>query len=155
MNINRTIAIFLAVVLLIAGAIVFFSMQDGGLFGAGPTATVNSTTVNLTIADSQEERSVGLSETASLGENEGMLFLFEEKAYPAFWMKGMDFPIDIIFLDEEQVVTIHDNISPPEEDEENLPLYQPTRPSNRVLEVPAGFTEEHNVEVGDTIELSL
>lgn len=154
MNINKSIAIFLIVTLLVAGAIVFFSI-NGGIFGSGPTATVNNTTINLTVADSQEERSIGLSETASLGENEGMIFLFDDKAYPSFWMKGMEFPIDIIFLNEEQVVTIYKNVSPPEDENGELPLYQPTRPANRVLEVPAGFADEHNIEVEDTIELSL
>lgn len=157
MSINRSIAIFLVVVLLIAGAIVFFSVQNGGLFGSGPQAKIDNTTVNLKVADSQKERSIGLSETSSLGDNEGMIFLFEQKGYPSFWMKGMEFPIDIIFLNEEQVVTVHRDVKPPKDNEEDktLPIYQPTRPANRVLEVPAGFAKEHNIDVGDTIDLSL
>lgn len=152
---NKLIGIFLAVLLIIGAVIIFFSLRNGGLFGSGPKVTIGEEVLNVKIADTPEKRAVGLSETASLGENEGMLFLFDEEQYPAFWMKGMEFPIDIIFLDEKTVVTIYQDVQPPKDENGQLPLYQPTRPANRVLEVPAGFVKAHNLKVGDTVSVEL
>lgn len=151
MKINKLVWIFLGVILLI-GAVIFFIMLRGG----AEKATLGGQEINLTVADSPEEREIGLSNTASLGENEGMIFLFDEKGYHSFWMKGMAFPIDIIFLNDDMIVTIHKNVPAPEsEDVTPTASYSPTQPSNRVIEVPAGFSDKHNINVGDTVELSL
>lgn len=152
---NKFIGAFLVLLLVVVAVIIFLGVRNGGFFRNGPEATVGDTTVHLTLADTPEERSIGLSGTNSLGENDGMLFLFDDKGYPAFWMKGMDYPIDIVFLDNETVVTIFPNVQPPKEDNEQLPLYQPTKPADRVLELPAGYMKAHGVSVGDMINLSL
>lgn len=151
MKINKFIWIFLGIILLIGAIIFFFTLRSGA-----EKATLGGQEVNLKVADSPEERELGLSNTDSLGENEGMIFLFDEKGYHSFWMKGMTFPIDIIFLNDDMIVTIHKNVPAPEsEDVTPTASYSPTQPSNRVIEVPAGFTEKHNVNVGETVELSL
>ena len=45
----------------------------------------------------------GLSERQSLAEDKGMLFLFEKPDHYAFWMKGMEFPLDIIFINGDKI----------------------------------------------------
>lgn len=153
MKINKLIGIFIAVILVIIVAVVFFLSARGG----GAQATIGDQKVNLMVVDTSESRAIGLSETKSLSDDQGMLFVFDEKSYPSFWMKGMDFPIDIIFLNDKKIVTIHENVQPPQKGQEDnaLPLYQATGPSNQVLEVRAGFAKKYNVKVGDTIDLSL
>lgn len=113
------------------------------------SATIGETEIELLIADDDEERINGLSIYDSLPENQGMLFLFEDKGNYGFWMKGMNFAIDIIFLDEDTVVNVEKNAQPATE--ENLIIYEPQKPINRVLELNAGQADELGIEPGTTI----
>ncbi|MEX0930907.1 MAG: DUF192 domain-containing protein, partial [Candidatus Paceibacterota bacterium] len=74
---------------------------------------VENLAVSVSIADSQAERTQGLSGVRSLGDLEGKLFIFDQEANHSIWMKDMHFPIDIIYIDENfLVVDIHENVSP-------------------------------------------
>ncbi|MFW5895992.1 MAG: DUF192 domain-containing protein [archaeon] len=106
-------------------------------------------TVAVEIADTPSERYTGLSDTESLGPSEGMLFVFEEEAERSFVMRDMAFPIDIVFVDANQTITaIH---HAPVEDDDDLTHY--SGQAKWVLEVPANWTTEHDVEVGDRIRI--
>lgn len=98
------------------------------------------------IADEPEERIQGLSGRASLGTNEAMLFVFEELGDHGFWMKGMNFPIDIIWFDPNfKVVTIASSVSP-----QTYPqVLHSDEPALYVLEVYAGFAANIGLEEGD------
>ena len=84
------------------------------------------------IADSLAERAQGLSGTAALAPDEGMLFVFERAGMYGFWMKDMYYPIDIIWLNDElRPVGITKNISP-----DTFPtVFYPPVPVRYVLEV--------------------
>ncbi|MFW6265425.1 MAG: DUF192 domain-containing protein [Halanaeroarchaeum sp.] len=107
-------------------------------------------TVAVEIADTPSERYTGLSDTESLGPNEGMLFVFEEQAERAFVMRDMAFPIDIVFVDADRTITaIHH--APVEDDQSDLDRYTGT--GKWVLEVPYNWTTDHDVAVGDQIRI--
>jgi hypothetical protein len=112
--------------------------------------------IEVEIADTERERKKGLSGRTSLEEGQGMLFVFQQKERPAFWMKGMKFSIDIIWVENGKIVQIDKNILPPTPGipDNQLKLYLPSQPIDHVLEVRAGFTEENNIKVGDTITLN-
>lgn len=108
------------------------------------------------VADTPAEREIGLSRHKSLEEDEGMLFVFEkENVRPSFWMKGMAFALDIIWIDDGQVVQITVNTPVPEAEtpEAQIPLYLPNEPVDYVLELNAGATEKNNIKVGDKVEI--
>ena len=87
----------------------------------------------------------GLSGRDSLEEHTGMLFMFEADGYHPFWMKGMRFPIDILWMDRyKRVVHIAHAVSPDTYPE----LFKPSVLSRYVLEVPAGYAERHGVDIG-------
>ena len=75
---------------------------------------------------------------------------------PPFWMKDMKFAIDIIWINDSEIVQIDKNVQPPAPNtvDEDLLLYIPSQPIDYVLEVNANFTEENNIKVGDSIDLS-
>jgi uncharacterized membrane protein (UPF0127 family) len=119
-----------------------------------PYVMIGETNVNLQLAKSYEEKDKGLGGRESLGENEGMLFVFTRKNIPTFWMRGMLIPLDIIWISDDTIVDIDRNIAPPEPDTSiyNLPKYSPSEPVDYVLEVNAGFSDEHGVKKGDLVE---
>ena len=59
---------------------------------------------NIEIADTGKKREQGLSGKNNIGGDYGMLFIFEKPGFYAFWMKDMNFAIDIIWLDENYTV---------------------------------------------------
>lgn len=121
----------------------FFVDEQGTLY-------LESTPVSVTIADSLEEQQRGLSHVVSLGEFEGKLFVFDEPDYYAMWMKDMLIPIDIVWIDESfTVVHIEKNVKPDTYPE----TFAPPVPARFVLEVNAFFTENANIEVGDSVTL--
>jgi len=105
-------------------------------------------TIDIEIADTDEKREIGLMGRPTLGENEGMLFVFDNEHYASFWMKNTIIPLDMIFINKYGIiVTIHQNTTPFSEQS-----YTATAPTLLVLEVNAGFTEQHNINVGDKID---
>jgi uncharacterized membrane protein (UPF0127 family) len=110
----------------------------------------------IEIADTDIERKQGLSGREYLEENHGMLFVFNEKSQKAFWMKDMNFAIDIIWIEDNKIVQIDKNVKPPEPNTPNneLKLYSSKLAINYVLEVKAGLSDEYNFKIGDTIDFS-
>jgi len=101
----------------------------------------------LYVADTDKRRVQGLSGVEKLASNEGMLFIFETKAFQSFWMKKMNFPLDFIFLEDERVVDVIENVSP-----DSYPkVISPQSQSNRVIEINAGEVERNGIEPGDSV----
>ncbi len=118
--------------------------------------TVGSTDLSVTIADDAEERRIGLSETSSLSDNEGMLFVFDKQnTEPIFWMKDMEIDIDIIWINDGKITKIDSQVPAPKSGtpDKELKLYRSGGPVDYVLETAAGWSEKHNVKAGDTITL--
>ena len=119
----------------------------------GATATINEQTYKLTVVKEQEDQQLGLSKYSSLPQDHGMLFEFPKADYYNFWMKDMKFPIDIIFINGDKIVSIAKNVPAPKKAEEDLPLYQPEGPANKVLEISAGLAEKNGYKKGDTVKI--
>ena len=120
-----------------------------------PTATINNYTFKLEIAKTQQQKEIGLSKKKALEKNAGMLFRFEKTGYYPFWMKNMQFPIDIIFIKNNRIVTIHKDVKPPKGLNENLSIYNSSEPADTVLEINAGLSEKYNFKEGNEVKLSL
>lgn len=104
------------------------------------------------IADTEELRTQGLSGRASLPSGHGMWFAFEDEAQRTFWMKNMEFPLDIIWLNnEKEIIGIESQAQPPSEgvNDENLQRYVSPIDTQFVLEVNAGAAAAIGLEIGD------
>lgn len=112
---------------------------------------INDLKIPVEIADDQTERDLGLSAHNELPADEGMLFTFGGAKTPtAFWMKDMQFSVDMIWIADGKVVQIHKNAMPePGISEANLKTYIPNEPVHFVLEVNAGFADKNNIAPGD------
>jgi uncharacterized membrane protein (UPF0127 family) len=118
------------------------------------TVTIRATSISAEIADDDKERQSGLSWRTSLGKNDGMLFVFEEKNYYSVWMYGMGFPLDLIWINDNKVVYINENVPNPSDPfSTNIPSYSPDVKINYFLEVNAGFVKNHGIKVGDSFKV--
>ncbi|MFZ5391544.1 MAG: DUF192 domain-containing protein [Patescibacteria group bacterium] len=104
------------------------------------------------LAVTQQEQSKGLSDRSSLGKNRGMLFVFSKPGNYTFWMDKMNFPIDIIWLNNGEVVGINDNVPPPLEPDARVQTVFPPQEIDLVLETAAGWAKDNAVKVGSKIE---
>lgn len=110
------------------------------------------TCVQAEIADTASKRAQGLMFRKSLSDNQGMLFVFEQEEQYSFWMKNMQIPLDIIWIDKDKrIVDIKANVPPCKESCQGL---TPREKAQYVLEVNAGFVEENKVRVGDKVDFS-
>jgi uncharacterized membrane protein (UPF0127 family) len=66
--------------------------------------SINDKKLIAEVAKTQEEKNLGLMNRSSLGENEGMLFVFEKPRRVGFWMKDTSIPLDIAYLNAEGVI---------------------------------------------------
>jgi len=122
--------------------------------------------IKVELVLTKEAQKRGLSGRNELKKGEGMLFVFEQPARHYFWMKEMNFPIDIIWLSEGlKVIYVKKDARPaspklqrgePESylsaGEVGLETYGPDAEVKYVLEVAAGFSEENNLQIGDKVQ---
>ncbi len=106
----------------------------------------------IDIADTLALREKGLSGRENLGDNEGMLFVFNRPLNRTFWMKGVIISIDIIWILDNRVVGFVENAEPePGVSVMKLTRYHSPEPVDRVLEVKAGTIERLGIKEGDKI----
>lgn len=119
------------------------------------TVKIRDREITVEIADTNSERQTGLSGKTSLGENDGMLFVFDKQnIMPSFWMKDMNFAIDIIWINDGKIEQIDKDAKPePGKSDKDLKIYTPEKPIDYVLEVNSGFSEKHSFKVGDKVEI--
>ena len=109
---------------------------------------IKDTVIAGYVADTDASRVQGLSGKYFLPSNTSMLFVFDKPDIYGIWMKDMNFPLDIVWLDKNKVV-VH---SLSRVDPSTYPhVFYPSKPASYVLELRAGFLEEKGVKTGDLI----
>lgn len=93
----------------------------------------------------------GLSNRDSLCADCGMLFIFPDKQIRKFVMRNMKFPLDIIFILDNKIINIAENLAP--EGASPINIYASTVPVNNVLEITAGYAQKNGIKVGDTVNI--
>jgi uncharacterized membrane protein (UPF0127 family) len=113
-------------------------------------AVIGETAIKIEIADSKKERITGLSGKPYLEDYTGLLFIFDEPDFHGIWMKDMNFPIDIVWLDSSlQIIDFKENASPSSYPE----TYKPNKKALYVLEVPKNFISQNYLKIGDQMTI--
>ena len=107
--------------------------------------------VQVEIADSEEERAVGLMNRESLDDDAGMVFLFPEPASGGFWMKNTLIPLSIAFADGQGRILRILDMDPCRADP--CEVYDPGVAYRSALEVNQGAFAEWGVDEGDRLRL--
>lgn len=156
-------------ILLISGMIIFFAVknkyQSSKLLEVKPQTSdslkteysdakikIGNFIFNVEIAKTQEQKIKGLSGRQNLAENNGMLFIFDKPAIYNFWMKDMDFPIDIIWINGDKIVGVSENLKPMMA-EKDMIIYSAPTEADKVLEIKAGAFKKIGAKIFDKIEI--
>ena len=106
----------------------------------------------IELARTPEEWVKGLSGRTELSGGHGLFFVYQTSEPRSFWMKGMLFPIDIIYIDElSKVVHVEKDVPPIRPNDESK-LYSSRVPIKYALEVNAG--ESSDIITGNSCELN-
>ena len=139
MKIKLRITAALAMALLSAAT----SAQDAPQQLPAIKLSVGMHVIRAEVAQTPEERSVGLMFRKTLGTNDGMLFSFEQPGQQCFWMKSTLLPLSVAFIaDDGRVVNI-DNMKP-----QTLDSHCSAKPVRFVLEMNDGWFAKRGIGAG-------
>lgn len=113
--------------------------------------------LTLELAESDEQKTLGLMERRTLAPDAGMLFLYPttQPATSAFWMFRTRIPLDIAYVDSSGVIRSIVAMQPCESQlAQGCPTYPSGAPYRAALEVNAGFFARKGIRVGDRVLLS-
>ncbi len=109
--------------------------------------TLGRISLLASIADTDAERTQGLSDTKEMPVGVAKVFIFDTSEKWSFWMKDMNYSIDIFWLDENgHVVYMVESVSP---DTYPSTSFAPPVPAKYVIETRAGFAAENSIKIGE------
>jgi uncharacterized protein len=112
------------------------------------TITVGGQKVTAEIADTDDTREKGLMYRKSMGENEGMLFVFDSDEMLGFWMKNTLIPLAIGYFDKDRkLIEVHEMV-PAAMGDMYPKSYPSSKPARYALEMNKGWYSRHNVRPG-------
>lgn len=109
------------------------------------TVSVGDKNYRVEVVASASDMATGLAKYDRLENDQGMLFDFQTKTSPAFWMKNMNFDIDIVWLSDGAVVGVSRGYAATP-----LTLINPPSPVDQVLEVK----QNSGIKVGDRVKIN-
>src|SRR3989338_10329376 len=143
---NKTVLLLFLLITISTGFFIFRPFNKSDKISR---AVINGHAFNLLIADTPQSRNRGLSYRESLPQDTGMLFIFDKKDSHSFWMNGMKFPLDFLWIKDETIVDLDRNI--PVYVNGEITILTPSEPVNKVLEFNSGIIAEYGIEKNDKI----
>ena len=137
-------------VLSVAVTLVAFALLYKTPAAPQSTATFAGVSLRLDYATTSAAHERGLGGRATVPEGYGMLFVFARDDYYGIWMKDMQVPIDVFWLDDQRrvvfmVLGMATSSYPT--------VFYPSSPARYVLETAAGFAAAHMVATGTELIL--
>ena len=99
--------------------------------------------IQAEVAQSPEQRAIGLMHRKSMAPNEGMLFIFEQPAQQCFWMKNTLLPLSIAFLSDDGGVVNIEDMQP-----QTLDSHCSRQPVRMALEMNQGWFAKRGIKPG-------
>ena len=106
--------------------------------------------VDLALTEAEQQQ--GLSGRSSLTPNTGMLFVFDQPSRQLFWMPDMNFSIDMIWITPDMKVDYIEKDATPASYPAEFGPGANDGMAQYVLEVPVGFADQNNLQVGDSVQ---
>lgn len=114
------------------------------------TAVLDGATIELEVARTSAQQSLGLMFRDRLPDNRGMLFPFAPAREVGFWMKNVPVALDMVFIRQG---VIREIVTAPPCAQDPCPTYGPAEPIDSVIELREGRTKELGLKIGDRVEL--
>jgi uncharacterized protein len=106
-------------------------------------------TIDLEVAQTPEQQSLGLMYRRQLADDRGMLFPFSPSRFTRFWMKNVVLNLDMVFFHKGRVIYIANNVPPCST--EPCPTYGTDGPVDGVIELRGGRAAALGIKAGDPV----
>ncbi len=114
------------------------------------TVCINKKCFNVEVAKTPTEMTRGLSNRIFLNSDDGMLFVFDAENIPYFWMKDMQFPLDIIWINQNmKIIGVEKKLQPC--NPSYCGLFKPNSKVKYVMEINGNQSEQYNFKAGDFV----
>jgi uncharacterized membrane protein (UPF0127 family) len=118
--------------------------KQSSIDGKTIRAKIGNSSLDLKVASLPKSIELGYSVHGEPQDGEGMLFVFGVDSPLSFWMKGVDFPLDLMFFDSNmKLVNVHSMGPCGNRKDQDLERYQSSRPSAYAVEVPSGWCSKN------------
>lgn len=118
----------------------------------GAEVVINGHTYLAELAVGSSQQAQGLSGRPSLRPGHGMLFTFAKPDVYPFWMKGMKFSIDFVWMRDGRVVDVFEGAPP---FTFGIPtIYRSSVAIDQVLELPAGTISRDGISIGAEVTIT-
>ena len=120
------------------------------------TIKLDDQVIEVQIADTQPRRVRGLMFQEQLPYDQGMIFVFDSPGLHSLWMLNMQFPLDMIWFDEQgKIVHIEQDVPPCKSALETVTctVVNPDAEALYILEVTAGFVNEFGITENSKLEI--
>jgi len=103
--------------------------------------------LDVQVAQTPEQRAIGLMNRQSMPEHEGMLFVFERSDTQCFWMKNTFLPLSAAFIDNNGNIVNIEDMKP-----QSLDAHCSARPVKFVLEMQQGWFKKRGLKGGSHLK---
>ena len=103
--------------------------------------------IQAEVAQTPDERAIGLMFRKTMGTNEGMLFTFEQAGTQCFWMQNTLLPLSIAFVGDDGTIVNLDDMKP-----QTLDSHCSAKPVRFVLEMNQGWFAKRGIKVGAKLQ---
>ena len=161
---KKYITAFLIVIIFFLGVFLFVKhFSKNSIITTSPPVAVAETSENIKyveiggqkvkvdLALTVAEQEHGLSGRLSLSPDTGMLFVFNEPSTPLFWMKVMNFPIDMIWITPDMKVDYIKKDALPDLYPQTYGPSASDGEAEYVLETTSDFSDNNNLKIGDSV----
>ncbi len=144
--------IYILIIFIAIASALYYQIQKTPLLSESypqiSSITINNVPIEVELAETPAQWEQGLSGRTELLPQTGMLFVFNKEDYWQIWMKDMNFPLDIIWLDVSgKIITIEKNVSP-----QTYPkTFTSKSPALYVIELAAGTADRDGFSVGNQV----
>ena len=108
--------------------------------------------IQVEIAATPALRETGLMYRTALPAKQGMLFVFEQQDNISLWMKNTRLALDVIFINAQgRIVELLKQLPPCQQ--AFCPVYRSAAPASYMLELNAGFIDQHRIAIGESVAL--
>lgn len=103
--------------------------------------------IQAEVAQTPEQREIGLMNRKAMGASDGMLFAFEIPGQQCFWMKNTLLPLSVAFVSDDGTIVNIDDMQPLTQDS-----HCSTKPVRFVLEMNQGWFAKRGIKAGEKLQ---
>ena len=137
-----------------AAALALLASCAGCASADAPWVEIGGARYGVEVADDDAERARGLMFRDSMEADRGMLFIHDQQAPLAYWMKNTRIALDILYFDDARRLVSQQRDVPPCSGGNRCPSYPSRAPARYVLELNAGEAQRIGLQDGAELVLS-